>query len=130
MAEAVRIDKYLWAIRVFKTRTEAADACKGGKVRVDGKDIKPSKDVQVGQVITVRKGAFTFTYKVLALLGNRVGAALVPDYALNMTPEDELKKMQAPRETIFLSRDKGTGRPTKKERRELDSLLDSLYDED
>lgn len=130
MTEAVRIDKYLWAIRAFKTRSEACDACKGGKIRVDGRDIKPSKEVKVGEVITVRKGPVTYTYKVVALLSSRVGAALVPNYALDLTPESEREILRAPRETVFLSRDKGTGRPTKKERRELDSLMDGLYDDE
>ena len=103
----VRIDKYLWSIRVFKTRSEATDACKGGKVRVNGNDIKPSRDVKVGDVIVVRKGAVTYTYKVLALIDKRQGAALVPNYAENLTPQEELDKLRAPVETFFLKRDRG-----------------------
>ena len=125
MAE-VRIDKYLWSIRVFKTRSEATDACKGGKVRVNGNDIKPSRDVKVGDVIVVRKGAVTYTYKVLALIDKRQGAALVPNYAENLTPQEELDKLRAPVETFFLKRDRGTGRPTKKDRRQMEALWDDL----
>ena len=125
MAE-VRIDKYLWSIRVFKTRSEATDACKGGKVRVNGNDIKPSRDVRVGDVIVVRKGAVTYTYKVLALIDKRQGAALVPNYAENLTPQEELDKLRAPVETFFLKRDRGAGRPTKKDRRQMEALWDDL----
>ena len=122
----VRIDKYLWSIRVFKTRSEATDACKGGKVRVNGNDIKPSRDVKVGDVIVVRKGAVTYTYKVLALIDKRQGAALVPNYAENLTPQEELDKLRAPVETFFLKRDRGTGRPTKKDRRQMEARWDDL----
>ena len=127
MAE-VRIDKYLGAIRAFKTRTEAADACKGGKVKINGGDIKPSRDVKIGDTITVRKGAILFTYKVKEILDKRVGASLVENYADNLTPQEELDKMRAPVETFFLKRERGSGRPTKKERRELDNLMDNLYE--
>ena len=126
MAEETRIDKYLWAIRVFKTRSDATDACKGGKVRVNGADIKPSKNVRAGDVISVRKGAVTYTYRVIAVIDKRQGAKLVPQYAENITPEEELAKLKAPVETFFLKRDRGSGRPTKKERRQMDSLWDSL----
>ena len=125
----VRLDKYLWAIRVYKTRTDAADACKGGKVRVNGLDVKPSREVKVGDVITARKGAVLYTFKVKELLSSRVGAALVPQYAENLTPQEELDKLRAPVETFFLKRDRGAGRPTKKDRRQMESLWDSLdYD--
>jgi ribosome-associated heat shock protein Hsp15 len=124
--EEVRIDKYLWAIRVFKTRTEATDACKGGKIRVNGADIKPSKAVKPGDVIVARKGAVAYIYKVLELIDKRQGAKLVPRYAENQTPEEELAKLRAPVETFFLKRDRGTGRPTKKDRRQMDSLWDEL----
>ena len=125
----VRVDKYLWAIRVYKTRTDATDACKGGKVRVNGLDVKPSREVKVGDVITARKGAVLYTFKVKELLSSRVGAALVPQYAENLTPQEELDKLRAPVETFFLKRDRGAGRPTKKDRRQMESLWDSLdYD--
>ena len=125
MAE-VRIDKYLWSIRVFKTRSEATDACKGGKIRVNGADIKPSKMVKVGDTIVARKGAVTYTYKVLDLIDKRQGPKLVPNYAENLTPPEELAKLRAPVETFFLKRDRGAGRPTKKDRRQMEALWDDL----
>jgi ribosome-associated heat shock protein Hsp15 len=121
-----RIDKYLWAIRVFKTRSEATEACKGGKVKVAGIPAKPSRAVQAGEVIQVRKGLVTYTYKVLRPLENRVGAKLVPDYAENLTPEEELEKLKAPVESFFVTRDRGAGRPTKKDRRAMEQLWDTL----
>ena len=124
--DSVRLDKYLWAIRAYKTRTDATDACKGGKVRLNGYDVKPSKEVRPGDVIVVRKGAVTYTYKVLDLVDKRIGAKLVPDYVENQTPQEELDKLRAPVETFFLKRDRGTGRPTKKDRRQMENLWDSL----
>ena len=125
MAE-VRIDKYLWSIRVYKTRSEATDACKGGKVKVNGSDIKPSKVVKVGDMITARMGPVTYTYRVLDLIDKRQGPKLVPNYAENLTPEEEIAKLRTPVETFFLKRDRGAGRPTKKDRRQMDSLWDEL----
>ena len=124
--DEVRIDKYLWSIRVYKTRSEATDACKGGKIRVNGSDIKPSKSVKPGDMIVARKGAVTYTYKVLELIDKRQGPKLVPLYAENLTPQEELDKLRAPVETFFLKRDRGTGRPTKKDRRQMDSLWSNL----
>ena len=125
MAE-VRIDKFLWAIRAFKTRTEATEACKGGKVKVDGVNAKPSRAVQAGEVLNVRKGAVTYVYKVIQPLEQRVGAKLVPQFAENLTPESELDKLRAPVETFFLSRERGAGRPTKKDRREIEQIWDAI----
>lgn len=124
--EEVRIDKYLWSIRVYKTRTDATDACKGGKVRVNGADTKPSKAVKVGDTIVARKGAVTYTYRVIQLVDKRQGAKLVPNYAENLTPAEELAKLRAPVETFFLKRDRGAGRPTKKDRRQMESLWSNL----
>ena len=124
--EEVRLDKYLWSIRVYKTRTEATDACKGGKVRVNGADTKPSKPVKPGDVIVARKGAVVYTYKVLELIDKRQGAKLVPQYAENQTPAEELAKLRAPVETFFLKRDRGAGRPTKKDRRQMEDLWSNL----
>ena len=124
--DSVRIDKYLWAIRAFKTRSEATEACKGGRVKVGGLNAKPSRDVSPGEVITIRKGALTYTYKVLRPLEVRVGAKLVSDYAEDLTPEEEKARLHAPVETFFVTRERGTGRPTKKERREMDQLWENL----
>ena len=125
MADA-RIDKFLWAIRAFKTRTDATDACKGGKVKVAGVNAEPSKEVKPGDVLTVKKGSVTYTYKVLQPLERRVGAKLVPEYAQNLTPAAELEKLRAPVETFFITRDRGAGRPTKKDRREIEDAWDAI----
>ena len=124
--EEVRIDKYLWSIRAYKTRSEATTACNGGKVRLNGADVKPSKAVKIGDVIVVRKGAVTYTYKVLSLVDKRQGAKLVSEFAENLTPQEELDKLRAPVETFFLKRDRGAGRPTKKDRRQMESLWESM----
>ncbi len=126
MADSVRIDKYLWAIRVFKTRGDATDACKGNKVRVGGSPAKPSKEVKPGEVIDIQKGTVRYSYRVIRLLENRVGAQLVPDYAENLTPQSELDKLRAPVETFFIRRDRGSGRPTKKDRRAMEHLWDGI----
>lgn len=122
----VRIDKYLWAIRAFKTRTDAADACKGGKVKIGTVNAKPSKMVQAGDVLHVRKGLVTFVYKVVRPTEHRVGAKLVPEFAENLTPQAELDKLRAPVESFFLTRDRGAGRPTKKDRREIEQIWDAI----
>ena len=124
--DSVRIDKYLWAIRVFKTRSEATDACNGNKVKLAGLNAKPSKAVKAGDVLEVRKGSALFSYKVLKVTENRMGAALVPDFAEDLTPETERAKLHAPRETIVLQRDRGAGRPTKRDRRQLEDLMDAM----
>ena len=111
--EGVRLDKYLWAIRVFKTRSEATDACNGNKVRLNGNPAKASKEVKPGDMLEVRKGPIVLSYKVLATSGSRMGAALVPKYAEDLTPESERARLHAPVETIVLRRDRGSGRPTK-----------------
>ncbi len=129
--EEVRLDKYLWAVRVFKTRSDAADAIRNNKVTVNGAYAKPSREVKAGDVIAVRRQAVTYSYKVLDLVSSRQPAKNVPEYCLNITPQEELDKLNVPRETVFVFRDRGTGRPTKKERRDLDALMDGMfYDED
>ena len=125
----LRLDKYLWCIRVFKTRSEATEACKGNKVQVNGVPSKPSKEVKVGDMLVIRKGPVELTYRVKAALHARVGAALVPEYAENLTPEAELDKLHAPKEVFFVKRDKGTGRPTKKDRLTLDALWDAMEED-
>lgn len=124
--DEVRIDKYLWAIRAFKTRSDAAEACGGNKVRVNGTVAKAAKPVKVGDLIEVRKSSVQFSYRVLRLTESRMGAALVSGFVEDLTPDSEREKLHAPVETLVLKRDKGTGRPTKKDRRQLDELLDSI----
>ena len=118
-ADTPRIDKWLWAVRIFKTRSQATQACRAGKVKIDGQAVKPSREVQTDMVIQVQWGPIQKTLKVVALLNNRVGAKLVPNYIEDLTPEDEYKKLEIIRSRDGL-RPHGTGRPTKKERRELD----------
>lgn len=127
----VRLDKWLWAVRVFKTRSDAADACRTNRVLVNDAYAKPSREVKVGDVISVKKMPVVYQYRVVELVSSRQPAKNVPLYAADITPQSELDKLNVPRETIVIVRDRGTGRPTKKERRELDSLMDNLYyDED
>src|SRR5215212_11372837 len=122
-AEAPRLDKYLWAIRLFKTRTVATDAIRAGHVTINQQNPKPSHEVKVGEVYEIRQGIITRTFKVVALLDRRVGAKLVPTYAEDLTPASEyLKQMQA-REQAPLKRDPGAGRPTKRDRRAIEKLL-------
>ena len=126
----VRLDKYLWAVRIFKTRSDAADAVRNNKVTVNGSAVKPSREVKVGDVIAVKRMPAVFEYKVVELVSSRQPAKNVPAYCLNITPQSELDKLTAPRETVFVFRDRGTGRPTKKERRDLDSLMDGIFFDD
>ena len=123
----VRLDKYLWAVRVFKTRSDAADAIRNNRVLVNDAYAKPSREVKEGDIISVKKMPVTYRYKVLELVSSRQGAKNVPQYCLNITPQEELDKLTVPRETIFVFRERGTGRPTKKERREIDALMDGFY---
>ena len=125
-----RLDKYLWAIRVFKTRSDAADACKSGKVKVNDMEAKASREVKQGDTISVRKVNVIFQFRVVAPVENRQPAKLVVEYAINITPQSELDKLNVPRETLHLVRERGTGRPTKKDRREMDDLIENLWDEE
>ncbi|MBP3483442.1 MAG: RNA-binding S4 domain-containing protein [Alistipes sp.] len=126
--DEVRLDKYLWAVRIFKTRSDAADAIRNNKVSVNGNTCKPSREVKIGDEITVRRMPVVYSYKVLDYVSSRQPAKNVPQFCLNTTPQEELDKLVAPRETVFVFRDRGTGRPTKKERREIDALMDGFYD--
>lgn len=119
MEEHIRIDKWLWAVRLFKTRNQASQACRAGKVRMDDQPVKPSREVHVMDVISVNMGFICRTVRVRALLTNRVSAKLVPDYATDMTPEEEYARLKLIRETNYEMRDRGLGRPTKKQRRDI-----------
>jgi ribosome-associated heat shock protein Hsp15 len=123
MPKAVRIDKFLWAVRIFKTRTLATEACRKGKVSVEDMPAKPSRMVTTGDVIEVRKMPVVYSYRVLDPIEKRVGAKLVDNHVENITPEEELQKLEM-KEDFFVKRERGTGRPTKKERRLLDDLMD------
>jgi ribosome-associated heat shock protein Hsp15 len=123
MLPAVRIDKYLWAIRLYKTRTLAAEACKKGKITVDDMPAKPSRTITAGDVIEVKKMPVVYSYRVLDPIEKRVGAKIVDQYVEDITPQEELHKLEM-EDDFFIKRDRGTGRPTKKERRLLDDIKD------
>ena len=125
-----RLDKYLWAVRIFKTRSDAAEAIRNNKVLVNGNTCKPSREVRIGDEITVKRMPVVYRYKVVDYVSSRQPARKVPMYCLNITPQEELDKLSAPHETVFVFRDRGTGRPTKKECREIDALMEGFYDDD
>lgn len=114
-----RIDKWLWAVRIFKTRTISTEACKKGRVLVGDTPVKPSRVIKVGDIIKVRKPPVTYSFRVLALTENRLGAKLVPEYMENITPKSELDLLEVIKISGFVDRRKGLGRPTKREGREL-----------
>ena len=124
----VRVDKWLWAMRVFKTRTVATEACKKGRVYIGNVIAKPSRTVKVGDVVNVRKPPVTYSFRVLALTQNRLGAKLVPDYMENFTPKSELDLLEVVKISGFIDRRKGLGRPTKREGRELAQFTESMSD--
>lgn len=123
----IRVDKWLWAMRVFKTRTIATEACKKGRVMIDGVAVKPSRVIKVGDVVQVRKPPVTYSFRVKALTQNRLGARLVPDYLENITPRSELDLLEVVKVSGFIDRRKGLGRPTKREGRELSKFTEEAY---
>lgn len=125
-----RLDKWLWAARVFKTRTVAADACKNGRVMMGGVKMKPSRMLKEGDVVQVRKPPVTYSFKVLKAIQNRVGAKLVPEVLENVTPKQEYDLLEMNRIGGFVNRAKGMGRPTKKDRRDLDEFIVPVFLED
>ncbi|MCF6169554.1 MAG: RNA-binding S4 domain-containing protein [Bacteroidales bacterium] len=120
--ETVRIDKWLWAVRLFKTRSQATEACKGGKVKIDGHHVKPSRDIQTGDEIEIQLAALKKKVKVLQVIKNRVAAKLVTDLAEDLTPAEEYERLDMMRRLNYEKRTRGTGRPTKKDRREIERL--------
>ena len=123
----IRLDKYLWAVRVFKTRSIATDACKKGRVMMGGVAVKPSRSVKVGDVIDVRKPPVTFSFRVKALSPGRLGARLVPDYLENITPQSQYDLLEMTRISGFVDRRKGLGRPTKRDSREMSRFREESY---
>jgi ribosome-associated heat shock protein Hsp15 len=119
----------MWAVRLFKTRSLAADACKKGKVQMSGTNVKASRNVKVGDVIQIKRPPVVYSFKVLALSENRMGAKLVPDFMENVTSADQLELLEMSRYSAFGVRDRGTGRPTKKDRRDLEVYME-YEDED
>lgn len=127
----VRIDKWLWAVRVFKTRTIATEAIKKGRVTVGDNPlpVKPSRTIKIGDTVSVRKPPITYTFRVLALTENRLGAKLVPEYMENITPQSQYDLLEVVKISGFVDRRKGLGRPTKREGRELSKFTESVYDD-
>jgi ribosome-associated heat shock protein Hsp15 len=126
--DKLRIDKYLWSIRAFKTRTLAADACKAGRVKLAGNNIKPSHEVKVDEVYQITKGPDRRTIKVTGLLESRVDAKKAVSYYDDITPEEEKPAFKSMFHAPLLARDRGTGRPTKKDRRDIDELKDDFFE--
>ena len=126
MSKEARIDKWLWAARIFKTRTIAADACKNKRVSVDGVFVKPSHMVKAGNIVSVKKAPVTYSFKILDCIEQRVGAKLLPDVYENVTDPKQYELLEMSRISGFVDRARGTGRPTKKERRALDSFIDPV----
>ena len=118
-----RIDKWLWAARIFKTRSIAADAIKNGRVTIQGVNVKPSRMIKVGEVVSVRKPPVTYSFKILKTIEQRVGAKLLPEIYENVTTPDQYELLEMNRISGFVNRQRGTGRPTKKERRSLDEFV-------
>ena len=123
----VRVDKYLWAMRIYKTRSIAADACKNGRITMNGVQLKPSRTFHVGDTFNVRKGPITYTYRVLQLSENRLGAKVVPEYMRDCTSPEQLELLELARLAGQSGRDRGTGRPTKKDRRDIETLMSDSY---
>ena len=131
MKTEVRIDKWLWAVRLFKTRTLAAEACKKGKIIIQNVQVKPSRNVKIGDVVCIKRNPILFSFKVLALSENRMNAKLVAGFMENVTTADQLELIELGKLAGQTGRDRGTGRPTKKERRELDDFIEPTFmDED
>lgn len=124
MAEGIRIDKWLWAVRLYKTRSLAAEECKKGKVMINGMNVKPSREIKEGETIQLRRPPITRSYKIIALAGNRMSAKLVPEFMVETTPASELEILEIQKNDNFFNRERGTGRPTKKDRRDLDDFFD------
>lgn len=119
----VRIDKWLWAARIFKSRSIAVDACKNGRVMIDGVKLKPSHVIKEGDVVQVKKPPVVYSFRVLQAIQNRVGAKRVPEVLENVTPKEQLEILEMHKMSGFINRAKGTGRPTKKDRRALDEFI-------
>lgn len=127
MAEQARIDKWLWAVRIYKTRSIAAEACKKGHVSIGDRTAKPAHNIRVGDIVNVKKAPITYSFRVLKCAENRVGAKLVPELMENITSQEQYEILEMSRISGFVDRARGTGRPTKKERRDLDQFVEEGY---
>ncbi len=124
MAEDVRVDKWLWAVRIYKTRSQATEACRKGHVSIGDLPVKPSRAVHLGEIVKVRKSPIVRSFKILELSGKRMSAKLTADFLEDVTPPEVLEIEEMQKNMRWLERDRGTGRPTKKDRRELDDFFD------
>lgn len=122
MSEGVRIDKWLWAVRIFKSRNLATDFCKRGRVLISGEPVKASRLVRIGDTIEIRRPPMVLTYRVAGLIEKRVSATIAAENVTNLTPPEELEKSKLIHESAFYTRDRGTGRPTKKDRRDIEKI--------
>lgn len=130
MNSEARIDKWLWAARIFKTRSIAADACKNGRVMVNGVSVKPSRPLKVGETVHVRKPPVTYSFKVLKAIEQRVGAKLLPEIYENVTDPKQYEILEMSRISGFVDRARGTGRPTKKDRRAMEAFTEPIFFDD
>ena len=126
MAEVARIDKWLWAARIFKTRSIAADACKNGRVTIKGVNVKPSHTVKAGETVNVKKPPITYSFKILKTIEQRVGAKFIPEIYENVTDPKQHELLEMSRISGFVDRARGTGRPTKKDRRQMDAFVEPV----
>ena len=124
--DEARIDKWLWAARIFKTRSIAVDACKNGRVTLEGVCVKPSRMVKVGETVSVRKPPITYSFRILKTIEMRVGAKLLPEIYENVTAPEQYELLEMTRISGFVDRARGTGRPTKKDRRSLDAFINEM----
>ena len=124
MNDTARIDKWLWAARIYKTRSIAADACKNGRITINGVNVKPSHTIKAGEVVSVKKSPITDSFKVLKPIEQRVGAKLIPEVYENVTDAKQYELLEMSRISGFVDRARGTGRPTKKDRRQMDAFVD------
>ena len=130
MNSEARIDKWLWAARIFKTRSIAADACKNGRVMVNGTNVKPSRPLKVGETVHVKKPPVTYSFKVLKAIEQRVGAKLIPEIYENVTDPTQYEILEMSRISGFVDRARGTGRPTKKDRRAMEAFTEPIFFDD
>ena len=130
MSEQVRIDKWLWAVRIYKTRSIAAEACKKGHISIGDRTAKPAHNIRVGDIVNVKKAPITYSFRVLKCAENRVGAKLVPELMENITSQEQYEILEMSKISGFIDRQRGTGRPTKKERRDLDVFVEEAYLDD
>lgn len=128
MKDEIRIDKWLWSVRLFKTRTLAAEACKKGKVIIENLPAKASRNIKIGEIIQIKKTPVIYSFKVIAFPSSRLGAKLVSEYMENVTSPDQYEILELSKTSGFIDREKGTGRPTKKDRRALDEFTETEWD--